>query len=107
MRERGRLPEHASPIGKNLGPLTREAAAHLGLTTATQVGVGLIDAHAGAVGVLGGFAGEPKTIGRHLALIAGTSSCLMALSPDLRSVPGVWGPYFGAVLPGLWLNEGG
>ena len=22
-------------------------------------------------------------------------------------VPGVWGPYFSAMLPGLWLNEGG
>ena len=31
----------------------------------------------------------------------------MALSATPRHVPGVWGPYFGAVLPGLWLNEGG
>ena len=22
-------------------------------------------------------------------------------------VPGVWGPYFSAMVPGLWLNEGG
>src|ERR671929_2256252 len=31
----------------------------------------------------------------------------MALSPEPRFVPGVWGPYLGAVLPGWWLNEGG
>ena len=107
LRERGKLPEHASPIGTCLGPLTPAAAQHLGLTTATQVGVGLIDAHAGAVGVLGGLAANPREIGRHMALIAGTSSCLMALSPEPMAIPGVWGPYFGAVLPDLWLTEGG
>jgi ribulose kinase len=40
-------------------------------------------------------------------MIAGTSTCQMALSREPRFVPGVWGPYFGAVAPGLWLNEGG
>ena len=107
MLERGRLPAEASPIGKSLGALTPEAARHLGLDPATIVGVGLIDAHAGALGVLGGYAGDATEIGRHLALIAGTSSCIMALSAEPKPVPGIWGPYFGAVLPELWLNEGG
>ncbi len=40
-------------------------------------------------------------------MIAGTSTCHMALSLEPRAVPGVWGPYYGAVAPGLWLNEGG
>jgi Ribulose kinase len=31
----------------------------------------------------------------------------MALSAEDRPTAGVWGPYFGAVLPGVWLNEGG
>ena len=31
----------------------------------------------------------------------------MALSAAAKPVPGIWGPYFGAVLPELWLNEGG
>ena len=44
---------------------------------------------------------------RHIAMIAGTSTCHMALSLEPRAVPGVWGPYYGAVAPGLWLNEGG
>jgi FGGY-family pentulose kinase len=107
MLERGRLPERASPIGMSLGGLTDAAAADLGLTTATKVGVGLIDAHAGALGVLGGYAGDVAEIGRHLALIAGTSSCIMALSASPKPIPGIWGPYFGAMLPELWLNEGG
>jgi FGGY-family pentulose kinase/HAD superfamily hydrolase (TIGR01509 family) len=101
------LPDAASPIGTALGPLTPEAAEQLGLSTGCVVGVGLIDAHAGTLGALAGFAGDPATIHRHLALIAGTSSCVMALSADARPAPGVWGPYFGAVLPGAWLNEAG
>jgi FGGY-family pentulose kinase len=107
MLERGNLPHAATPIGQDLGTLTQAAASQLGLSTACRAGVGLIDAHAGALGVLGGFAGGLEGIDRHLALIAGTSSCVMALSKEARPVAGVWGPYFGAVLPGCWLNEGG
>ena len=107
MLERGALPDQASPIGTDLGPLTEEAAATLGLTTRCRVGLGLIDAHAGALGTLGAFAGDTASIHRHLALIAGTSSCVMALSPDPRPIHGVWGPYAGAVLPDAWLNEAG
>ncbi|HVY41492.1 MAG TPA: FGGY-family carbohydrate kinase [Hyphomicrobiaceae bacterium] len=107
MLERGGLPDMASPIGTDLGPLTPEAAESLGLTPRCRVGLGLIDAHAGALGTLAAFAGDAGSIHRHLALIAGTSSCVMALSPDPRPIRGVWGPYEGAVLPDAWLNEAG
>jgi FGGY-family pentulose kinase len=101
------LPRKASPVGADLGPLLPEAAAALGLTENCRVGAGLIDAYAGALGVLGGFAGDMENIGRHLALIAGTSSCVMAMAPQPKPFPGVWGPYYGAALPDLWLSEGG
>lgn len=104
--DRAALPQKASPVGADLGPLLPEAAAALGLTENCRVGAGLIDAYAGALGVLGGFASGGE-IGRHLALIAGTSSCVMAMSPDPRPFAGVWGPYYGVALPDLWLSEGG
>src|SRR6185369_15121583 len=107
MLERAGLPERASLVGADLGPLTAEAAAALGLTPGCRVGAGLIDAYAGAVGVLAGFAGDLATVDRHLALIAGTSSCVMAMAPEPRSFEGVWGPYFGVALPNLWMCEGG
>ncbi|TXR48025.1 FGGY-family carbohydrate kinase [Phyllobacterium endophyticum] len=107
MVERGNLPELASAVGTDIGPLTLEAATALGLTTSCHVGAGLIDAYAGALGVLGGFAGDLAQIDRHLALIAGTSSCLMALSREPISFSGGWGPYHGVALPDVWLSEGG
>ena len=107
MLNRGQLPERASAVGQDLGPLTAQAARELGLTTACRVGVGVIDAHAGTLALLGGLAGDPSGIERHLSLIGGTSSCLMSLSPKPLPAPGIWGPYFGVVLPGLWVNEGG
>ncbi|KQZ15388.1 ribulokinase [Mesorhizobium sp. Root554] len=105
--DHGNLPERASPVGANIGNLTPEAARALGLTTHCLVGAGVIDAYAGALGVLGGFAGDIDNIGRHLALIAGTSSCVMAMSADPQPFAGVWGPYYEAALPGCWLSEGG
>ncbi len=106
LTRRGGLPAVASPIGADLGPLGAQAADDLGLTTRCRVGAGLIDAYAGMLGVLGGpIAGGEA--GRHMGLIAGTSSCLMALSREPVRAPGIWGPYFGAVLPGLWVSEGG
>jgi FGGY-family pentulose kinase len=107
MLARGHLPADATPVGDLVGTLTQNAADELGLTTACRVGAGLIDAYAGMLGVLGGLAGEPEELDRHMALIAGTSSCVMAISPEPRSFAGVWGPYFGAAVPGLWVSEGG
>lgn len=90
------------PLGERIGPLTESAAAHLGLTTGCFVAVGIIDAHAGGVGLLGA-----ADLEHAIALIGGTSNCHMAASKEPVFVPGVWGPYFGAMVPGYWLTEGG
>jgi len=104
--ERAGLPPRAAPIGSPIGRLTARAARDLGLDAHCAVAVGLIDAHAGALGALGSHIGGGD-LDRRIALIAGTSSCHMALSATPRFVPGVWGPYYGAVAPELWLNEAG
>lgn len=104
---RGALPETATQVGTDLGPLTPQAAQDLGLTGRCRVAAGLIDAHAGAVGALAPYADDPDEMKRHLALIAGTSSCVSALSREPIMIKGFWGPYLGAALPGLWLSEGG
>jgi FGGY-family pentulose kinase/HAD superfamily hydrolase (TIGR01509 family) len=101
--DRGALPAQATAVGADLGPLLPEAADALGLTTSCRVSTGLIDAYAGAIGVLAGQADSRS----HAALIAGTSSCLMAISDEPQPIPGGWGPYLGAALPGRWIVEGG
>ena len=104
---RADLPDLATPAGADLGPLTREAAGELGLTPGCRVAAGLIDAHAGALGVLGASARSPTSLGGHLCLIAGTSNSILALAADARPIDGVWGPYLGAILPEVWLVEAG
>ncbi len=86
--------------------LTEAAAADLGLAAGTPVGAGLIDAHAGGIGTVGamGSGGDPTT---SLAYVFGTSSCTMTTTREPVFVPGVWGPYYSAMVPGAWLNEGG
>jgi FGGY-family pentulose kinase len=100
------------PIGETVpGGLTEKAAEELGLKKGTAVGVSIIDAHAGGIGMLGAVLDEEilteKDLCRRIALIGGTSSCHMAVSPAVNFVPGVWGPYYSAMIPGMWLAEGG
>lgn len=99
------LPARGRATASSLGRLSSRAAAELGLTTSCIVGVGVIDAQAGCLGPLAAL--DVSRIDRELAVIGGTSTCHMAVSQDARPVPGVWGPYLGTLLPGLWLNEGG
>jgi D-ribulokinase len=42
-----------------------------------------------------------------MAYVFGTSACTMASTSEPTFVPGVWGPYFSSMVPGLWLSEGG
>lgn len=48
----------------------------------------------------------PHGLEERLALIAGTSSCLMAASVNPLYIKGIWGPYFGAMIDNMWLTEG-
>jgi FGGY-family pentulose kinase len=107
-----RIGRRVRPIGEPVGSgLSEFAARSLGLRPGTPVSVGIIDAHAGGLGLLGAtLDGDgPGTVDfdQRIALIGGTSSCHMAVSAEPRFVPGVWGPYFSAMVPGLWLTEGG
>ena len=94
-----------TPLGRGL---TAEAAEAMGLRPGIPVAAGLIDAHAGALGTIGGSLGhEAVDPRRRLALILGTSSCCMALGENPRFIPGVWGPLYDGLVPGEWLTEGG
>lgn len=95
-----------TPLGRGL---TAKAAEELGLKPGIAVGAAMIDAHAGGVGSIGArdTANRPTDAKRQMAYIFGTSACAMTTTVEPRFVPGVWGPYFSAMLPGLWLNEGG
>lgn len=103
--ERARLSDQVRPVGVRLGQLTAAAAADLGLTTDCTFAVGMIDAYAGALGTLGrSLTDAPE---KRLAVIGGTSTCHISAQPERHEVPGVWGPYPGALCNGFVANEGG
>jgi D-ribulokinase len=95
-----RVVEPGTPVGAGL---TAQAAEELGLVAGTPVAAGMIDAHAGGIGTVG-VDGPPENT---LGYVFGTSSCTMTSTHEPVFVPGVWGPYFSAMVPGMWLNEGG
>jgi ribulose kinase len=93
-------------VGKGL---TEKSAEEMELRPGIVVATSLIDAHCGGVGLLGGKWDNDESTGHvtsRLALIGGTSTCHMVVSNTPVYVPGVWGPYYSAILPGYYLNEG-
>ena len=78
--------------GQKIGNVHSQAAQELGLQVGTPVACGLIDAHAGALGLLATKAVEEFS--STLCLISGTSSCHMILNKEKLMIPGIWGPYY-------------
>ncbi|WP_068306279.1 FGGY family pentulose kinase [Pararhodobacter sp. CCB-MM2] len=105
LRAQAALPDRAAPMGQPVGTLTTAAAEALGLPAGLPVAAGLIDAYAGALGTVGLNADGARRAS--LTLIAGTSNCIMALTPEPLFAPGIWGPSRDTVLPGWWTSEGG
>lgn len=103
------IKEPGVPVGHGL---SAQSAKELGLPAGTPVSTSLIDAHAGGIGMMGAklkLTEDQPHLGfeNRIGLICGTSACHMAISQTPLYVPGVWGPYFSAMVPGWYLNEGG
>ncbi len=91
--------------------ISAEVSMLTGLSDNVKVGISMIDAHAaglGAVAISQKYI-EQQSIHSNeiLVLVSGTSSCLMASTNNSKFIDGIWGPYFNAMLPNMWLNEAG
>lgn len=95
-----KLPEQVVPMGTQVGTLTERAAAHLGLRPGIPVGEGGADAF---VGVIGLNAIQPGK----MALITGSSHLHVVQTQEETHSNGMWGGYPDAIVPGLYMMEGG
>lgn len=100
---RDHLSEETYTNERKVGSLTNEWAEKLGLSTNVIVSVGIVDAHAAAIGA--GI--KPET----MVKIVGTSTCDIVVIPKHRlgdkEIPGISGQVDGSVLPGLIGIESG
>ncbi|KAF8773195.1 FGGY carbohydrate kinase domain-containing [Argiope bruennichi] len=89
--------------------LNIDAAKETGLMPGIPVSTSIIDAHAGGLGVLACKVSENCTenLEERMALICGTSTCHMKVKRDPVITPGIWGPYYSAMVPGYWCSEAG
>lgn len=93
-----KIPSRVQPMGSLLGGLTSEAAEQMGLKAGTPVGQGGVDAEAGMVGMNVLAPGD-------MALITGSSNCLLAQSATPLHGPGMFGGHTDAVVPGQYTLE--
>jgi len=97
---RAKWPAEVLPPGAIIGPLTADAAGHLGLPETVLVVQGGADALIGMIGLGVAKPGQ-------LALITGSSHLQFAVGATATHVPGLWGTYQDAVYPGRTILEGG
>jgi FGGY-family pentulose kinase len=102
---RGELAKPPGRVGERHGVVSAAAADALGVAPGVPVAISLIDAEAGALGVIG--RDFRRTMNRTLALIGGTSSSFMSFAEDERRISGIWGPFKDAVFAGYWMHEAG
>lgn len=93
-------PQKMLAPGAPIGPLTREAADHLGLSPGMLVVQGGSDAF---IGVIGLGVTEPG----EMALITGSSHLHIGVADRVVHKAGVWGTYMDGVYPGKPIIEGG
>ena len=97
---RDKWPAELAAPGEVIGPLTADAAAHLGLPETVAVVQGGADAFIGMVGLGVRAPGD-------LALITGSSHLQLGIASAATHAPGVWGTYADCVYPGRPVIEGG
>jgi ribulose kinase len=95
-----RWPSDLVAPGQVIGPLTADAAGHLGLRAGTPVVQGGADAFIGMIGLGVTQPGD-------LALITGSSHLQLGVAAHPVHAPGVWGTYMDCVYPGRPIIEGG
>ena len=93
-------PQEIAAAGEVIGTLTPDAAAHLGLSPATQLVQGGVDALIGVVGLGVYRQGE-------LALITGSSHLQYGITETPFNAPGLMGTYADALYAGRHVVEGG
>ncbi|MCS7239292.1 MAG: ribulokinase [Thermoguttaceae bacterium] len=99
---RDRYAHPARTADQEAGKLRPDLARKMGLPPAIPVAVGLLDAHAGAVG-------SGIRPGR-MVKIVGTSTCDMMVVPmteQLADIPGLCGIVPGSIIPGMYGLEAG
>lgn len=99
----GRLSTKTYTSDRSAGKLTKEWAERLGLPVGIDVAVGIIDAHAGAIGA--------GITANSMVKIIGTSTCDIVVTPKKeignKLIPGISGQVDGSVIPGLIGLEAG
>lgn len=97
--------------GRGIGRVCRESAEELGVSTECLVASPMVDAYAGSLWSMGAGGELIERVGgaleKRLSVVCGTSTCLTNVSRKQLFMPGVWGPFRDAVIPGFHATAGG